>query len=97
MAGNWLLNLDLNGYQLPVNIEFSVIDDDHDIVFSNGAERILVEDVRLFGDSIEVVMPLYDSKFIGHLSAPGIISGNWVNFVRGPNYKVPFEAHAGLG
>ena len=91
-TGAWLLNLDLNGNSLPVNMELIKTGDDYDVTFYNGPEEILVEDVYLFGDSIEMTMPMYDSKFNGRLMNDGTIAGNWTNFLKGPKYVVAFEA-----
>jgi len=94
-VGSWLMTLDLNGHLLPVDLEFTYNQNDHDVVFKNGEELIHVEDVLLFNDSIVVTMPLYDSKFIGKFNGPENLSGHWVNFVKGPDYKVAFSAQAG--
>ena len=94
-TGDWLVKFDLNGHVLPVNMSLSMDHGDVDATFINGKERILVEDVRIDGDSIEITMPLYDSEFRGTISDDSIISGSWINFIKGSDYIVPFNAHSG--
>ena len=97
LVGPWMLKLDLlNGSYLPVDLEFSLgTGSNYSVVFMNGEERIEVRDVELHGDSILVTMPLYDSKFFGRIGPSGQISGNWVNYVKGKDYVLPFTALPG--
>jgi peroxiredoxin len=67
----------------------------HILTFTNGEERIQVEDVVLHGDSILIRMPLYDSQFKGVMTDAGRFEGWWYNYSRGQEYKIPFVATAG--
>lgn len=95
-TGPWRLDLDLKGELLPV-----VFDLDHDssgwsMVVHNGEERILIRDIELHNDTLHVRMPLYDSEFRGIVKNDSLIAGAWHNYLKGPDYQIPFVAHAGL-
>lgn len=95
LVGPWLLTLDLNGNTLPVNVLFAKKSETYSLVFTNGEERIEVDEVEVKDDSIWVTMPLYDSKFFGKLSRNGV-DGRWVNYVKGKDYSIPFKAEFGV-
>ncbi|MFT3884452.1 MAG: TlpA disulfide reductase family protein [Flavobacteriales bacterium] len=61
----------------------------------NGAEDIAVDEITLRGDSLRIRMPLYDSEFIGVVRNDSTITGDWHNYLKGPNYRIPFTASAG--
>lgn len=94
-TGAWRLDLDLNGVLLPVPIEL-----DHDtagwtMVVHNGEEHIVVRDIEFHADTVHIRMPLYDSEFRGIVRNDSVIVGAWHNYLKGPDYRIPFTAHAG--
>ena len=94
--GRWSLELDLNGNTLPVHLEVVAMDSATWVMqVMNGAEVITVKDIERHGDSLFVRMPLYDSEFKGVLHTADHMSGVWHNYLRGPDYVIPFEARAG--
>lgn len=96
--GAWRMALDLGGASLP--FQFSVAKTDSgalSIRVSNASEIIEVPDVSLRGDSLTIRMPLFDSEFIGVLESDSIYSGFWHNYLKGPDYRIPFTATAGAG
>lgn len=96
LSGKWLIEFDLKGSTLPVEVEFSKKNGRTLVAFLNGDERIVANDVVRNGDSVEVTMPLYDSKFFGKIDAPEQhITGHWINYVKGDDYIIPFTASAG--
>ncbi|MBK8498993.1 MAG: TlpA family protein disulfide reductase [Flavobacteriales bacterium] len=40
-------------------------------------------------------MSLFDSEFKGVLRGDSVIEGGWHNYLKGPDYTIPFRAHAG--
>jgi thiol-disulfide isomerase/thioredoxin len=61
----------------------------------NGEETIVVDDVTISADTFHVRMPLFDSEFTGVPASDSTISGYWYNHLKGPDYRIPFTAHAG--
>jgi thiol-disulfide isomerase/thioredoxin len=61
----------------------------------NAEEKILVKDVTLRGDSMRMRMPLFDSEFVGVVKSDSLIEGFWHNYLKGPDYRIPFKAIAG--
>jgi thiol-disulfide isomerase/thioredoxin len=95
LTGNWHLVLDLGQESLPVDLSFISESGKLKALFRNSDEEILAEDVVLSSDSIFIRMPLYDSGFRGHIIDEGHIEGVWNNYLRGPDYEIPFFANAG--
>ncbi len=95
-TGPWHVALDLGTAKLPFTFRLEELADSSlRITVENGSENIVVDDVELFGDSIALRMPLFDSEFKGHKESDGRITGYWFNYLKGPDHKVPFVALAG--
>jgi thiol-disulfide isomerase/thioredoxin len=60
----------------------------------NGEERMVVHQVEVYGDSIRIRMPLYDSEFRARLLGDTGMQGVWHNYLRGDDYVMPFTARA---
>ena len=60
----------------------------------NGQESIVVEDIVIAHDTIKIRLPLFDSEFKGILKNDSTFSGYWHNYLKGPDYKIPFVANA---
>jgi thiol-disulfide isomerase/thioredoxin len=96
-SGVWRLLLHLGEKDLPVLFELHRSSDgDLRLDVLNGDERIAVDDVLWRGDSLRIRMPLYDSEFIGVLRGDSVLTGNWHNYLKGPEYAIPFSAQAGI-
>ncbi|MBX2978585.1 MAG: TlpA family protein disulfide reductase [Flavobacteriales bacterium] len=92
-TGRWLVQLDLGGATLPFQIDIEQGEDGAYIMdLHNGDETIHVEDVELRDDTLLARMPLYDSEFIGILRSADRIEGNWHNYLKGLDYRIPFVA-----
>ncbi|MCB0769416.1 MAG: TlpA family protein disulfide reductase [Flavobacteriales bacterium] len=95
-AGPWHMELDLHGHDLPFQFELVKADDaTWDAHIHNGAENIWVTVVEVRGDTFQLRMPLFDSEFVGTVQNDSTITGDWVNHLRGPDYRIPFLARAG--
>jgi thiol-disulfide isomerase/thioredoxin len=94
-CGTWRLEMDLHGQVLPVLFDLQRDSAGHVLVFRNGSERIVVRDVVMARDSIKVRMPLFDSEFKGIIVSDSAFAGYWFNYLKGPDYRIPFSAIAG--
>ena len=96
MTGPWHLALHLDGRDLPFLFDLDRSSTGQwTMVIHNAEEAIIVNEVETRNDSFFVRMPLFDSEFRGVLRSPGHISGQWTNYLKGPDYHIPFDAHAG--
>lgn len=94
--GVWRMELDLNGPRLPFTFELAKTDSTAwTMHVHNSAEDIAVTDVELRGDTIHMRMPLFDSEFKGVVVNDSTITGRWHNYLKGPEYSIPFHAVAG--
>lgn len=95
-AGVWRMVLDLGEHKLPFQIDLQRKDSLSWVAnIHNASETIGVHDIELRGDSFLMRMPLFDSEFKGVVENDSTISGHWHNYLKGPDYSIPFVAHAG--
>lgn len=100
-SGIWRMELDLRNEadQGPVVLPFR-FDLAHDkgqwsMRIHNGNERLVVDEISLEADSVRIRLPLFDSEFVGVRQGDSLITGRWFNYMKGPNYSIPFVAKAG--
>ncbi len=90
------MELSMQGRTLPCTMELMTDDSGHwTMHIHNGAEDIVVSEVVLHNDTFLARMPLYDSEFKGLVRNDSLIEGHWFNYLKGPDYSIPFVAHAG--
>ncbi|MEZ4739115.1 MAG: TlpA disulfide reductase family protein [Flavobacteriales bacterium] len=95
-TGQWHMELDLNGRVLPFHFDLvRALDSTWVVNIHNGEEEIVATAVELLADSFRLRMPLFDSEFIGRFANDSIIRGVWINYLKGPDYRIPFVARAG--
>ncbi len=58
----------------------------------NGAERLLVDNVRLQGDSVYINMPFFDSRFAARIEDSMHLTGNYIKNYGDHLVEVPFKA-----
>jgi thiol-disulfide isomerase/thioredoxin len=61
----------------------------------NANDRLLVDDVKLQGDSLVIKMPFFDSEFKAVLSSDSAAKGVWIRHLADKDVSVPFSAIAG--
>lgn len=91
--GVWIAQLKLNNSDyLPFQLE---IGDNNTFTVINGDERISLSAPEMKNDSIHVRFPFFNSEMVFKLHKKKTLSGYWINFNKGNNYRVPLEAKAG--
>ncbi len=89
-AGTWLFSMDLgDGDMLEFEFEFK---DTHHGVIMNAEERIVVDEIKYKGDSIFMMLPVFDSEFKGKVNSEKNIEGYWYNYAKHKDYKIRFSA-----
>jgi len=88
-TGAWKGFLQLNdSTQLPFNFQVKALS----LEIMNGDERIVVDEIKFFGDSVFIKMPVFDSEFRVQMTGDTIMKGNWVNYARKTKNVISFFA-----
>lgn len=95
--GSWHASLDLGAEKLPFTFELEVLPNGtQQIHIQNGSERITIEEVERKGDSLFLIMPLFDSEFRASIIGDSVLNGTWINHLQGPDHRMTFSAKAGV-
>jgi thiol-disulfide isomerase/thioredoxin len=78
--------------ELPFNFDLTKTKSKIKIVIKNGQEKIVVDEVKLKGDSLNFKMPVFDTEFKCKISGD-TIKGFWINNYRTSAKKIPFFAY----
>ncbi|MFY0254232.1 TlpA disulfide reductase family protein [Chitinophaga sp. 30R24] len=62
----------------------------------NATDRLLVDDVKVNGDSLFIKMPFFDSEFKAKLLSDSALEGLWIRHLADKDVSVPFAAVAGI-
>lgn len=94
--GPWRIVMDLNGSPLPFTLDLvHASDSSWEAHVHNASEDIRATDIDIRNDSVFIRMPLFDSEFKGILRSDSVIEGRWYNYLKGPDYSIPFVGHSG--
>lgn len=58
----------------------------------NANDRLLVDDVKVQGDSVFIKMPFFDSEFRASFTKGGQIQGSWIRHLADRDVSIPFTA-----
>jgi thiol-disulfide isomerase/thioredoxin len=95
-TGAWRMILELGEHVLPFQFDLQRKDSVSWVAnIRNASETIAVQDIEMRGDTFLMRMPLFDSEFKGVVVNDSTITGHWHNYLKGPEYRIPFIAHAG--
>ncbi len=91
--GVWIAQLQLNNSDvLPFQLE---IVDNNTFTVLNGDERIRLSAPEVKNDSIHVRFPFFNSEMVFKLHKKKSLSGYWINYNKGNNYRIPLEGKSG--
>lgn len=93
-SGTWRGILEIQGQQLPFN--FEVTPDSNrgwDVVLHNAEERLLLDEVDFQGDSLNMVLHVFDAYLRAVVRGDSMIGVFNLNY--NPSYLVPFKAKYG--
>lgn len=88
-----LLNPD-KGIELPFIFSVKYTGKTPVIIIQNADERIVVEEIKIKGDSVNFKMPVYDTEF-KCLRKGNDLEGYWINNYKTTNNKIKFKATYG--
>lgn len=94
--GIWRATLDLGGGDhLPFNFSFTTAAGAPLMAIYNGEDTIAVTEIVMKKDSLIVHLPVYDAVLKARVQDT-VMRGQFINYYRGPNYTIPFEAKWGV-
>lgn len=86
--------MDLGDKLLPFNAHLSAEGTDPTFTIINGNEKIELQDVQFFNDSIHASFPIFQTALKLRVEAPGLLSGKWVDPSKS-NYSIPLNGEHG--
>ena len=90
--GEWRFSFQIENEELPFNVELLNFESkDPKAIFKNGPERIASTECKIIGDSIYIILPVFDTELRGRIESQTLITGQWINHSR-KNYRIPFIA-----
>ena len=88
-TGSWKGVLKLNdSTQLPFNFQVKALS----LEIMNGDERIVVDEIKFFSDSVFIKMPVFDSEFRVQMLGDTLMKGSWINYARKTKNVISFKA-----
>lgn len=90
-GGDYTLLLEIDSIRNPVRLKIQV-DSILSISIINDTEVISCDSVSVNGDSIVFKLPIFNSIFKGVLTSDTTFEGEWINYHKGNDYKIPFSA-----
>ncbi len=92
-SGIWRSTLDrADGRQIAFNFEVKDSAGRKIIYIMNGEERLLVDSIRINGDSVHINMPFFESGFKARLDDNGNLTGIFFKRLADKDQTVPFHA-----
>ncbi len=92
-AGYWHAEMKLNDTTI-LPFVFEMFDDHLEII--NADERIRVDEIVFFGDSVFIQMPVYETEIRCKYISTNL-EGHYINHTRTTNSIIPFKAMHGMG
>ncbi|MCB0402781.1 MAG: TlpA family protein disulfide reductase [Flavobacteriales bacterium] len=90
--GRWLLHFKLtDNHIIPANFNLNKIGDRYAVEFTNGDEKIAVNDITIDHRTIKIFDPVFNTWFEGELINEKTIRGTW--YKNDKSYTIPFEAY----
>ncbi len=77
--------------ELPFTFNVFYADGEPTITIFNAEENIVIDEIKVEGDSVLFKMPVFDSEFRLRYF-PGMMQGNWINHARKDKNVIPFVA-----
>lgn len=91
-TGIWRGVLNMPAGEVPFNFEVKNASGKPEIAIINGAERFRVTNIKKVGDSVWIIMPLFDSEFHLKQEKNGNLTGKWIRHVGAANTYIDFNA-----
>lgn len=88
--GEWRMEMDLgNGKVLPFQFSLSEKEDKWKMIIFNAKEEIEIDEIIWKQDTMIAKLPVFESEFVLKLINPNSFVGEWINYYKGSDYKIP--------
>jgi len=95
LVGTWRAVIGIQGQELPFNFEVSKKESKSIIYLINGKERLLLDEVVFFKDSIKIILHVFDAYIVAKVNEK-TLEGEFVKNTPKNDYHLPFFATHGL-
>ncbi len=92
-TGIWRGVVEMQGHQLPFGFEVQKVNDQYRITVMNAEERLNLDEVTITGDSVRIVMHIFDTELRAKIEG-GRLNGYFIKNYD-PMNKLPFNATRG--
>jgi thiol-disulfide isomerase/thioredoxin len=94
-AGIWRATIKMQGQELPFNFEVDKKDGKQVIYIINGEERLLLDEIRFFKDSVQIPLHVFDAYIIAKVGEKHL-QGEFVKNTPKNDYHLAFSAEHGV-
>lgn len=91
--GFWRGVFDLQGQQLPFNFEITQESEKYQVYLINGEEKLLQDEISIVGDSVKIVMLIFDIELRARIGENSLQGFYYKNYDK--DFKLPFSASYG--
>jgi thiol-disulfide isomerase/thioredoxin len=90
-TGIWRATIEIQGQQLPFNLEIEKDKGEgYDVFIRNAGEKLLLDEVIIKGDSVNIPLHIFDANFVA-VNTGDSLKGEFVkNYEK--DYRIPFQA-----
>ncbi len=92
-VGIWRGLIDCQGHDLPFTFDVTKKNDSLFVYIKNGTEKILLDEVTVFGDSVKMVLHIFDAELRAKINGDELIGTFVKNYA--PQANQPFKATFG--
>ncbi len=90
-SGIWRATIEIQGQLLPFNIEVEKDQSDgYDFYLRNAAEKLLLDEVTVYGDSVDIVLHVFDANIKAKVMGDTLQGVFVKNYEK--DYRIPFQA-----
>jgi peroxiredoxin len=96
-TGTWRGVLTVSGQELPFLLQVEKDSADKTVAYLiNGEEKILLDELKITGDSVKIPLHIFDADLIAQLNdQEDSLTGKWIRYNLPEPYEVPFKATLG--
>lgn len=94
-VGIWRAVIQIQGQALPFNFEVSKKEGQSVIHLINGKERLLLDEIVFFKDSVKIILHVFDAYLVAKVNEK-TLEGEFVKNTPKNDYRLPFSAKHGL-
>jgi thiol-disulfide isomerase/thioredoxin len=95
-TGVWRATVEIQGQELPFNFEVTRdAEGGYDVYLLNASERLLLDEVSVRGDSVDMVLHIFDANIKAAIQGDTLLTGLFIkNYA--DDYRIPFQARHGV-